>query len=69
MWENAMRSQTGRKSDAAWKYRPIQPVGSDSLKALAQSCTPIFKAGPIDEKRAAAFLDMRENQRYPTPVS
>lgn len=54
---------------AARKHRPIQPAGLDSLKTLAQSCTPIFKPGPIDEKRAAAFLDLPEHQRYPSRVS
>lgn len=54
---------------AARKYRPIQPPGFYSLKTLAQSCTPIFKPGPLDEKRAAAFLDLPENQRYPPRMS
>jgi predicted aldo/keto reductase-like oxidoreductase len=54
---------------AARQYRPIQPAGLDSLKALAQTCTPIFKPGPLDEKRAAAFIDLPEDQRYPARLS
>ena len=51
---------------AARKHRPIQPAGVDSLKAIAQSCIPIFKPGPHDEKRANAFLDLPEHERYPS---
>jgi predicted aldo/keto reductase-like oxidoreductase len=54
---------------AARNFRPIQPPGLDSLKTLALSCTPIFKPGPLDEKRAAAFLDLPEHQRYPSRMS
>ena len=54
---------------AARNYRPIQPDRLDSLKTLAQSCTPIFKPGPLDEKRAAAFLELPETERYPSRVS
>ncbi|MCU0778898.1 MAG: aldo/keto reductase [Akkermansiaceae bacterium] len=54
---------------AARQYRPIRPADLDSLKTIAQSCTPIFKPGPIDEKRAAAFLDLPEDQRYPSRMS
>ncbi len=55
--------------DAARRYRQIRPADLDSLKTLAQSCTPIFKPGPIDEKRAAAFLALPEDQRYPARMS
>ncbi len=55
----------GKTVAAALKYRPIKPAELDSLKALAQNCTPIFKPGPLDEKRAAAFLDLPEGQVYP----
>jgi len=51
---------------AARKFRPIQPAGVDSLKTLAQSCTPIFKPGPLDEKRANAFLDLPQDPCYPS---
>ena len=54
---------------AARKYRPIKPDGLDSLKTLAQSCVPIFKPGPLDEKRAEAFLNLPEDQRYPSRIS
>ena len=50
---------------AARKFQPVLPVGVDALKALAGTCTPIFKPGPIDEKRANAFLDLPEPARYP----
>jgi predicted aldo/keto reductase-like oxidoreductase len=54
---------------AARQYRPLPAEGVDSIKALAQTCTPIFKPGPIDEKRAAAFLDLPEAQRYPSRLA
>lgn len=51
---------------AALRHRPIRPAGSDSLKAIADNCIPIFQAAPAEEKRAAAFLDFPEHQRYPS---
>jgi predicted aldo/keto reductase-like oxidoreductase len=54
---------------AARQYRPLPPDGVASIKALAQTCTPIFKPGPFDEKRAAAFLDLPEDQRYPSRLA
>lgn len=51
---------------AARRQRPIRQPGVDSLKAIADNCIPIFKPGPLDEKRADAFLDLPEDQRYPS---
>lgn len=56
----------GRTVDAARDHRAIRPEETDQLKELASSCVPIFKAGPADEKRAAAFLTLPESQRYPS---
>jgi hypothetical protein len=33
------------------------------------SIKPVFKPGPLDEKRAAAFLNLPENQRYPSRMA
>ncbi len=40
-----------------------------SLEALAHTCTPIVKPGPLDEKRAEAFLDLPAHEIYPMRIS
>lgn len=40
-----------------------------SLEALAHTCTLIVKPGPLDEKRAEAFLDLPAHEIYPMRIS
>jgi predicted aldo/keto reductase-like oxidoreductase len=48
---------------AARAFKPIRADETAKLKDLAQTCVPIFKPGPGDEKRATARDD---GPRYPS---
>jgi predicted aldo/keto reductase-like oxidoreductase len=55
-----------RTVEAARAHRPIRPDETGRLEEIANTCVPIFKPGPADAKRAAAFLAEPDDRRYPS---